>query len=480
MPPPPRHPLRHTALPLALLGGDTVVTFAGLTLGYWLRYDSPLRFVGIQQPGAHFENYAPLLLVGVALLVGAFAQLGLYDTRLLARRYQSLSVILKGAALWLVAYLGLSLVLKFEPPISRVFVVLAFGCVVVLLYAWRSLAYCVMAGTGIFDRLRQRTVLIGWNDQARALAGAITRDPTHPFVLVGTVSTGTSAAPFTPTGVVDEPMLPSLGSVSELEDVLAQHGVDLVVVSRADLSREELQHIVEACERRYVEWKIIPGAFDIFLSGLRLQTVGRVPLLGIEELAINRLFNRVVKRAVDVAGALVGLIFSAPVVAVLAVLIKRESPGPVFFRQTRVGVGHRPFTLWKLRSMVADAPPPEATRWSTARNDPRLLRIGAFMRRWNLDEVPQFWNVLRGDMSLVGPRPELPLHVDRLSIAVAHYQPRHIVKPGMTGWAQVNGLRGDTSVAERIQHDIYYIENWSVWLDVQIMLLTFVRWKNAY
>ena len=204
-------------------------------------------------------------------------------------------------------------------------------------------------------------------------------------------------------------------------------------------------------------------------------------MLGVEELAINRLFNRMLKRAVDIVGAFLGLIFGLPVLALLAVLIKRESPGgPVLFRQTRLGTDQRTFNLWKLRSMQPGAEAQDHLQQSTARHDARLLRIGAWMRRWNLDEIPQFWNVLKGQMSLVGPRPERPLHVDRLSAEIPHYLPRHLVKPGMTGWAQVNGLRGGSSITQRIQHDIYYIENWSLWLDVQILLLTFVRWKNAY
>jgi len=165
---------------------------------------------------------------------------------------------------------------------------------------------------------------------------------------------------------------------------------------------------------------------------------------------------------------------------VLAALIKAESPrGPVFFRQVRVGAGHEPFTLYKLRSMQPDAGASDDAHQSTQAGDARLLRIGAFMRRWNLDELPQYWNVLAGDMSLVGPRPERPHHVDQLSAVIPHYLPRHLVKPGMTGWAQVNGLRGETDLAERIRYDIFYIENWSLWLDCQIMLLTFVRWKSA-
>ncbi len=502
-------------MPLTLLAGDTLVTFGGLALGYWLRYASPLARFGIDVPDATFARYLPLLLVGVALLIGAFAQFGLYDTRLLLRRYQSLNAILKGAAFWLITYLGISLVLKFDPPISRLFVLIAFLCVVVLLYAWRTLIYAVITGPSFVEKLRRRAALVGWNDHGRALAAEITRDPAHPFQLVGVITLDRDTSPPVPppptsprvkdqchvlsdisspppTGIgpfchligdigAAAARVNTLGGVVDLEAILARHELDVLILTRLDLPRAEVQRIVETCERNYLEWKIVPGAFDIFLSGLHLQTIGRVPVLGVEELAIRRLFNRALKRLIDLLGALVGLVVSTPLIALLAVLIKRESPGgPVFFRQIRVGTGHQPITVWKLRSMAPDAATTDAARQSTARNDPRVLRIGAFMRRWNLDELPQFWNVLRGDMSLVGPRPERPYHVDRLSAEIPHYLPRHLAKPGMTGWAQINGLRGDTDLAARVQHDIYYIENWSFWLDVQIMLLTFVRWKNAY
>ena len=461
-----------------LLAGDAVVTFAGVAFAWWLRYESRLGKLGIDVPDATFGRYLPLLLLGVALLVAAFAQFGLYDARMVLRRYQSLNAILKGAAFWLLAYLGISLVLKFDPPISRLFVVMAFVCVIVLLYAWRAGVYAVATRTPVVDRLRRRAVLLGWNEHAQALAHEIGRDPAHPYALAGIVSLHGTTAPF-PVERASAP-LRELGTVGDLGAILAREAADVLILTRLDLPRPEMDHIMDTCERSYVEWKVVPGAFDIFVSGLRLQTIGRVPVLGVEELAINRLFNRILKRACDVAGAVIGLILSVPVIALLAVLIKRESPdGPVFFRQTRIGAGHRAFTLLKLRSMRPDAAAADAHRQSTAREDPRLLRIGAFIRRWNLDELPQFWNVLRGEMSIVGPRPERPYHVDQLAESIPHYLPRHIVKPGMTGWAQINGLRGDTDLAARVQHDIYYIENWSVWLDLQIVLLTFVRWRDG-
>jgi len=260
--------------------------------------------------------------------------------------------------------------------------------------------------------------------------------------------------------------------------LLRTHHIDILIAAHLDLPAERMQTLVRACERNYVELKVVPTVFQVFVSGLRMQTIGNVPVLGVESLHITRLFSRALKRTVDIVGALLGLILATPVVAILAWLVRRESPGPVFFGQERIGAGPRPFTMWKLRSMRPDAAAQDNLRQSTPGDDPRVLRSGRFMRCWNLDELPQFWNVLRGEMSLVGPRPERTYHVDKLSAEIPHYLPRHLVKPGMTGWAQVNKLRGASDLNARIQHDIYYIENWSLWLDIQILLLTLARWRN--
>jgi lipopolysaccharide/colanic/teichoic acid biosynthesis glycosyltransferase len=159
-------------------------------------------------------------------------------------------------------------------------------------------------------------------------------------------------------------------------------------------------------------------------------------------------------------------------------LVYLESPGPVFYRQCRLGIKGRPFEMIKIRSMSLNAEKSGTLGW-TLKNDPRRLKVGIFMRRWNIDELPQFWNVLKGEMSLVGPRPELPASISNLKPKIIHYNLRHFVKPGLTGWAQVNGLRGDTDVTERIRHDLFYIDNWSLLLDVQTMFLTIFKHKNA-
>ena len=197
------------------------------------------------------------------------------------------------------------------------------------------------------------------------------RDPAHPFTLAGIVTLGVEDDAFI---AQTHDLPPSLGPVRELEAILVSQAADLLIITRTDIPRANISQIVETCERAYVEWKVIPGNFDIFLSGLRLQTIGHIPVLGVEELPIERLFSRALKRTLDMVGAIVGLGLATPVMLLAAAFIKRESPdGPILFRQTRIGSGHRPFTVYKLRSMLPDAAFTDTARQSTERDDPRLL-----------------------------------------------------------------------------------------------------------
>jgi exopolysaccharide biosynthesis polyprenyl glycosylphosphotransferase len=227
-----------------------------------------------------------------------------------------------------------------------------------------------------------------------------------------------------------------------------------------------------------VDFKVVPSYFQILVSGLHLETVRGVPILGVSRLPLDRSFNIFLKRFVDVVGSLVGLALALPIVAIFGALVYSESPGPIFYRQRRLGRRGMEFDILKIRSMRLDAETKGKVGWTT-KDDPRRLRIGAFMRRWNIDEVPQFWNVLLGEMSLVGPRPERPELIRNFKHEIPHYNARHNAKPGITGWAQVNGLRGDTDLNKRIKSDLWYLENWNLFLDFQIMFLTFVKRDNA-
>jgi exopolysaccharide biosynthesis polyprenyl glycosylphosphotransferase len=229
----------------------------------------------------------------------------------------------------------------------------------------------------------------------------------------------------------------------------------------------------------FAQFKVIPSYFQILASGLRLETISGVPVLGVSELPLDHFTNRLLKRMVDLVGAAVGLILSVPLIAIFGAMVYRESPGPIFYRQERTGRNGRTFLMIKIRSMRLDAEEKGGAQWAKE-NDPRRLKIGAFLRKWNIDEVPQFWNVLKGDMSLVGPRPERPELISNFKHQIPHYHARHTCLPGITGWAQANGWRGNTSLEERIRYDIWYVENWSLMLDVKIMVQTFTNRKNAY
>jgi exopolysaccharide biosynthesis polyprenyl glycosylphosphotransferase len=226
-------------------------------------------------------------------------------------------------------------------------------------------------------------------------------------------------------------------------------------------------------------FNMVPDMYRIMTGGMNMQVVDDIPLLGVSRWPLDYFWNRVLKRFEDVVGSALGLVFTAPVMLAAALLVKRSSPGPILYRQERCGEHGRTFTLYKLRTMRADAEAATGPVWTTE-NDPRRTPVGAVLRRWNLDELPQLWNVLRGDMSLVGPRPERPHFVEKFREDINRYMWRHVSKPGMTGWAQVNGLRGNTSIEERIKYDLYYLENWSLSFDFKILLRTLAANRNAY
>ncbi|MCI9339663.1 MAG: exopolysaccharide biosynthesis polyprenyl glycosylphosphotransferase [Dorea sp.] len=205
-------------------------------------------------------------------------------------------------------------------------------------------------------------------------------------------------------------------------------------------------------------------------------------MVNIRHVPLSNALNAFLKRGVDLFGAITALLIFSPVMAVTAVLVKMTSPGPLIFRQERIGYQNRPFLMYKFRSMVVQDAGREKGGWTT-QNDPRVTKVGKFIRKTSIDELPQLFNVLKGNMSMVGPRPERPQFVEKFSEEIPRYRVKHQVRPGLTGWAQVNGYRGDTSIRKRIEYDLYYIENWTLGFDFKIIFLTFFKGfvnKNAY
>ena len=228
-----------------------------------------------------------------------------------------------------------------------------------------------------------------------------------------------------------------------------------------------------------MRFTLVPDLFRVMTSSMEVETVGDIPMLGLGRWPLENAWNRAAKRIEDILGAFVGLVLSTPVVLLFGVLHKLQSPGPMFYAQVRCGYRGRPFTIYKLRTMRTDAEAASGPVFAQP-DDPRRTRLGSWMREHNIDELPQFWNVLKGDMSLVGPRPERPVFVEKFGDEIDHYMWRHNSRPGITGWAQVNGFRGDTSIEGRLRCDLFYLENWSLALDAKILFRTLFARQNAY
>ena len=273
-----------------------------------------------------------------------------------------------------------------------------------------------------------------------------------------------------------------LGRIDNLEVVLPQNKLDEIAIALPLKNYSRLEEIVGICEKSGVHTKFIPDYNAVIPSRPYTEDLSGLPVINIRRVPLTSTFNWYIKRAVDIVGSLVALIIFSPIMIISAIVIKSKGDGPVFFVQERVGLHNKPFKMYKFRTMVEQKPEEEEKEWTT-KNDSRVTGYGKFLRKTSLDETPQFINILKGDMSLIGPRPERPQFVEQFKEEIPRYMIKHQVRPGLTGWAQVHGYRGDTSIRKRIEYDIYYIENWTIWLDVKIILLTFLIGfvnKNAY
>jgi exopolysaccharide biosynthesis polyprenyl glycosylphosphotransferase len=443
--------------------GDAVAVFGGLLLAAWLRFDSGWLPLTHEAPPTALYWHAAMVVTVMALLV--FASLGLYRRPQTGTFADQVPRLLR-AIVW---SLGLAIVLAFmirtDPPFSRLAAGLALLTVPALVLFQRWFLFKAELALARRRKPTETVLILGADDHAIHLREALEGDPRLRCKVIGFLVLDNETC----DERIEAHQL--AGTVSEFQLALDRLAPDQVVLSRMDIGHERLIALIVACERAMVRFHVVPDLFGILASKVEIRHLNGIPLLGVGQGPLDQPFNRLLKRLEDLAGAVAGLLLSAPVIAVLAMLIKRSSPGPVFYRQQRCGWRGKPFTIIKLRTMRADAETESGPVWS-CHQDPRRTSLGAWLRRYNLDELPQFWNVLKGDMSLVGPRPERPEFVEQFRDEIGGYMWRHSCLPGMTGWAQVNGLRGQTSLTERIRHDLWYLENWSLALDFKILLRT--------
>jgi Undecaprenyl-phosphate glucose phosphotransferase len=318
------------------------------------------------------------------------------------------------------------------------------------------------AGIGL-----KRVLIAGAGDLGRVVADKVLEHRELGFKVVGFVDDRAGGDHIGYRGI------PLLGMLAEAEEVIRQERIDHLYVALPLEEHVKMLGLVEATSKEGVDVHVVPDLLQFIALRARLENLDGVPIITLNDVPL-RGFNSVLKRATDVVISGAALSVMAIPFAAIALWIKRSSAGPVFYKQERMGLDGKAFNVYKFRSMYQGAEDETGPVWARD-DDPRCTPVGRLLRRWDLDELPQFWNVLRGDMSIVGPRPERPFFVEQFKHRIPQYMLRHKVKAGITGWAQVNGWRGNTSLEKRIEYDLYYIENWSVGLDLKIIWLTIIR-----
>jgi exopolysaccharide biosynthesis polyprenyl glycosylphosphotransferase len=440
-------------------------------LRQWIKWPTPPLNIG------PFQNYIGMMVVQIVTMITVFFFYRLYH------RPRALSSIDEFYSLFGAVSVGTLVAIALSSFLFKNSVLELDYSRGMILYAW--LLTIVLAGTGrlVHSRVqralqargmgRSRVLIVGTGEVGQAILQKIRHLPSLGYELIGFVDDRSDVEAI--MGV------PILGQIGDLPALIDKHAIDEVIIGLPEASHEEILTIISLCERGKVSIKVYPDLFQIMAAQISIGDLGGLPLLTVRDVAL-RGWRLTLKRAMDLIGSAIGLVLLSPLMLLVAILIKMESPGPVFYTQVRMGLDAKPFWLIKFRSMRADAEAETGPVWAT-KDDPRRTRLGAFIRRFSIDELPQLINVLVGEMSLVGPRPERPVFVEQFKRSIPRYMDRHREKAGLTGWAQVNGLRGDTSIAERTKYDLWYIENWSLLLDLKIILKTIVNVftsKNAY
>ena len=452
---------------------DAVAIAGGFMLAVWIRFDSgwiPLRFEG--EPPRMMYLYASIVVTLLFLFI--FQRLGLYARPQFGRYSDRIPRLVRACGMGILLALALASIVRTTQPFSRFATAIAFATVTALVVVERNILFQCERHWAKYQAGKRRIVIVGTGPLALRLKKALEGEPRRRAKVAAFLRIG------------DEPVHEEIagdlvkGTHLDLPALLESAGADEVILcDSAAVPPAQRMDMLLACERNLALFQMVPDMFRLLTTKMDMETVDDIPLLGASLWPLDHYWNRCLKRVEDIAGAAVGLVLSAPVIAVAAAVIKVSSPGPIFYRQVRCGEKGRAFTLYKLRSMPVDAEKASGPVWA-APDDPRRTPIGRFLREHNLDELPQFWNVLKGDMSLVGPRPERPHFVEQFKEDISRYMWRHVSKPGMTGWAQVNGLRGQTSIRDRIEYDLFYLENWSLALDFKILARTLLMTRNAY
>lgn len=451
---------------------DGLIIIISYILSWYIRFRSGL--FSLDDWYLPLEVYMWLLLYIVPGYLILFYIFRLYQPRRMMGRRLEIWRIIQSNVIGTMALIFLLYVTK-QMHISRTMIVVFFFINICILVLERNIVRLVLRNIRKNGYNLKYTILVGYSRAAEQYIDRIKSNPEWGYEI---------------KGILDDNFLPGteykgvqvLGTINELTNILPLNKLDEIAVTLGLDEYDRLEEIVSFCEKSGVHTKFIPDYNNIIPTKPYTEDIQGLPVINIRHVPLTDMFHRVIKRLFDVFGSIVAIILFSPVMLIVAVMIKVTDPGPLIFKQKRVGLKNKPFYMYKFRSMVIQKKSEEEKAWTT-KDDPRITPIGKFIRKTSIDELPQLFNVLKGDMSLVGPRPERPMFVEKFKEEIPRYMIKHQVRPGMTGWAQVNGYRGNTSIKKRIEYDLYYIENWTVGLDIKILFLTVFKGfinKNAY
>ncbi len=458
---------------------DGLVVVVSFLLAWSIKFLTPLAESTPGVTALSAETYFRTLyfiVPGYLVLYGIY---NLYSSKRSSRIRTEVAGIIKantvGIGLVMISFFLLSTSVDGVVDFSRTLILLFYVINTALTILYRMMVRKFL----YFIRRRgnnlKHVILVGYSRSAEAYLDRIISNPQWGYVVHGILDD------HVPRGTMYRGVK-VLGALGNLEIILPENKMDEIAITLSLEDYDNLEHIVDLCERSGVHTKFIPDYGSLFPSRPYTEDLMGLPVINIRYVPLTNTWNALLKRMVDIFGSIFCIILFSPVMLFAAVGTKLTSKGPVIYKQTRIGLHSKPFTMYKFRTMRVQTAEEEKKGWTT-RGDDRVTKFGSFLRRTSIDEMPQFFNVLAGKMSLVGPRPERPQFVDKFREEIPRYMVKHQVRPGITGWAQINGYRGDTSIRKRIEHDIYYIENWSLGFDFRILFLTVFKGfinKNAY
>ncbi|MFQ6111405.1 MAG: undecaprenyl-phosphate glucose phosphotransferase [Nitrospinota bacterium] len=455
-----------------LILGDLVALLVAWLLAYYMRFH--LEIIPLIRGFAPLGDYLILFPFVVIFWLAATRLSGLYRLSAGLSRRGELSGLTRSAAIAFLLLLALTFFYR-EQSYSRVLMAYFLVLSIILLVVFRSLSWHVLA------RLRQRgfevrrVLIAGAGPLAESLAERLSRHADLGFEVVGMLSEGGHG------GEGKGARFPVVGSLKEAKSLIARGGVNDLFIALPLEAHDEMDELLKSVADETVDIRVVPDFTEYMHLNPGIENFDGLPVVNLSESPLFG-WNRLIKRGADLIFATFSIIILSPLMALIALLVKLTSPGPVLYKQERMGLDGVRFQMYKFRSMRADAEADTGAVWAKP-GDERRTKLGALLRKTSLDELPQLFNVLKGEMSIVGPRPERPVFVENFRRSVPGYMLRHKMKSGITGWAQVNGWRGNTSLEKRVEFDLYYIEHWSLRFDLKIMWLTLWRGlvsKHAY